>query len=75
MIKVNSYTTSMIKDSILLCESITKCKLKLVKESDKPYYLINDKNNHILTSGTKKEILNFIDGFNKLYLELVKIKK
>lgn len=72
MKKLNSYTTEMIQDEILLCESITKCKLKLVKEVDKPYYLINDKNDHILTSGTKKEILNFIEGFNKLYLELVK---
>lgn len=72
MNKLNSYTTEMIQDEILLCESITKCKLKLVKEANKPYYLINDKNDHILTSGTKKEILNFIEGFNKLYLELVK---
>lgn len=72
MRKLNSYTTDMINEEISICESITNKKLRLIKESDKPYYLISAINDKIITEGSKKEILNFLKGFNRIYDDLMK---
>ena len=72
MIKLNSYTSRMINEEINQCEEFTNKKLKLVKELDKPYYLIEIDTDRILFSGTKKEIFTFLVGFNKIFLYLVK---
>ena len=72
MIKLNSYTSRMVKEEIKQCEEFTNKKLKLVKEIDKPYYLIEIDTNRILFSGTKKEIFTFLVGFNKIFMYLVK---
>lgn len=72
MIKLNSYTSRMINEEIKQCEEFTNKKLKLVKELDKPYYLIEIETDRILFSGTKKEIFTFLVGFNKIFMYLVK---
>lgn len=72
MTKLNSYTSRMINEEIKQCEEFTNKKLKLVKELDKPYYLIEIDTDRILFSGTKKEIFTFLVGFNKMFMYLVK---